>query len=87
VIAVFFDEDSKAYDALTLLKDLDLQGPADLQGAAVVTLVTDATRMYGYCSNGVMPSCASPSSHSNMLPLHSRLVRATTAWHPHVRRA
>jgi uncharacterized membrane protein len=36
VLAVNFDEDSKAYEALTKLKELDQQGQLDLAAAAVV---------------------------------------------------
>ena len=36
VIAVSFEEDSKAYEAMTLLKQLDSQDQVDLEGAAVV---------------------------------------------------
>ena len=36
VISVFFEDDSHAYDGLTILKELDSQGQIDLQGAAVV---------------------------------------------------
>jgi uncharacterized membrane protein len=41
VIAVAFDEDSKAYEALTVLKELDSQKQLDLQGGAVVTRSED----------------------------------------------
>jgi uncharacterized membrane protein len=36
VLAVTFTEDSKAYEALSSLKELDDQGQVDLAGAAVV---------------------------------------------------
>jgi uncharacterized membrane protein len=36
VLAVNFSEDSKAYEALSVLKDLDGEGQVDLAGAAVV---------------------------------------------------
>jgi uncharacterized membrane protein len=41
VVAVTFTEDSNAYQALTLLKELDAQGQLDLQGGAVVTRSED----------------------------------------------
>ncbi len=37
VISVFFEHDSNAYEALTVLKELASQGQIDLTGAAVVT--------------------------------------------------
>jgi uncharacterized membrane protein len=41
VIAVSFTQDSNAYEALTLLKELDVQGQLELQGAAVVARDAD----------------------------------------------
>jgi uncharacterized membrane protein len=41
VIAVTFEADANAYEALTLLKELDSQKQADLQGAAVVVRSED----------------------------------------------
>jgi uncharacterized membrane protein len=41
VLAINFSEDSKAYEALSLLKDLDGQDQVDLAGAAVVVRSED----------------------------------------------
>ena len=41
VIAVSFEDDRNAYEALTLLKELDSQGQIDVMGAAIVTREED----------------------------------------------
>ena len=41
VIAVTFDEDANAYEALTILKELDSQRQLDIEGAAVVARTED----------------------------------------------
>jgi uncharacterized membrane protein len=43
VLAINFDEDSEAYEALTTLKELDEQGQMSLKGAAVVQRHEDGT--------------------------------------------